>query len=945
MDPGDPAGDPAAGTRRCTGQDPLLLLQILQTLWSTRERQQLREEAWRGFAALDDPLAGLLDMLESSRGRRREGPSLEAWISHQLQCWLRAQPHPGPAQHSPRLEQLQARAVRVLTESPLSLAAPLASIFQLQDADRSCLLEHVHRLYHEGRFREAVMLGTTLKLQPELDVEKMSVPLLLQDKVALVERYVAGFPDLQRRLLALMDSWCQPGFDIKDVARQYPQVASLSLEKLSPKVLSRQVLRLQERFGMVPALCPHAATQQRLAALQHLCHKRFMEKSLSQENWADHVQVSPCPAPWGCRVLGSCLRGTGPEPPGESGQTEAFVGAGDPRPYVRACACQAGGGSPGWAACSEAEGLGGARLGLVPGRWQRPCHPNRPAELPVWPGGGRESPERCGAWARPEGGRPGPPSASTEPAGRAADVLKNAGGFHVLSSTWEPTPGKQPRATGPEASEGLVGQSPWLQEQLSQLLASLRDPGTATQCTPNPLLPEDQLPATVAAELGQLQLQGRAAEADSKPDVKEVKDRHYQLPIPRENVYLLASREDLARHEGALLQPQQVVAVDLEWTPVFVAGGRPRPSLLQVAMEGHVFLLDIQALTQPPAGQGARAFSQLVTQLLSDPSITKLGYGMAGDLQKLGTSCPALAHVEKQVLGGVDLLLVHRQMRVAGMPTPGVDGAGGLRGLSLLVQQVLGTTLDKTQQLSNWDRRPLCEEKLIYAAADAYCLLEVHQALCREPARFHLSGDLAGSQRPRHRERPGTEEPPSLQDASASAAPRQVPVAVTEATIPQVPARAFRVVCDNMLQGLARSLRCLGVDAQVLRSSEDHRRAAESSLQLVHSCQLCQAGSGNRTAKDGAVGGQGAEMVPASASLSCKSNLQEEWNTEEAEDRESKHRKDSVSHCWPEDGGGHTRKPPPAATVLPTPDRAQQPHRRAQPPTLRFQPRDPEQIT
>ncbi|XP_011904312.1 PREDICTED: uncharacterized protein LOC105580640 isoform X2 [Cercocebus atys] len=117
-----------------------------------------------------------------------------------------------------RLKQLQARAIRVLTESPPSLVAPLTSIFQLQDADRSCLLVHVHRLHQEGRFREAVMLGTTLKLQPELDVEKMSVPLLLQDKVALVERYVAGFPDLQRRLLALMDSWCQPGFDIKDVA-------------------------------------------------------------------------------------------------------------------------------------------------------------------------------------------------------------------------------------------------------------------------------------------------------------------------------------------------------------------------------------------------------------------------------------------------------------------------------------------------------------------------------------------------------------------------------------------------------------------------------------------------------------------------------------------------------------------------------------------------------
>uniref|UniRef100_A0A2K5ZXX7 Exonuclease 3'-5' domain containing 3 n=1 Tax=Mandrillus leucophaeus TaxID=9568 RepID=A0A2K5ZXX7_MANLE len=634
MDPGDPTGDPATGERHCTGQDPLLLLQALQTLWSTRERQQLQEEAWRGFAALDDPLAGLLDMLESCRGRRGEGPSLEAWISRQLQCWLQAQPCPSPAQHSLRLKQLQARAIRVLTESPPSLVAPLTSIFQLQHADRSCLLVHVHRLHQEGRFREAVMLGTTLKLQPELDVEKMSVPLLLQDKVALMERYVAGFPDLQRRLLALMDSWCQPGFDIKDVA-----------------------------------LCPNAAMWQRLAALRHLCHKRFVEKSLSQENWADHVQ-------------------------------------------------------------------------------------------------------------------------------------------------------------------GLVGQNPWLQEQLSQLLVSHGDPVTAARCAMGLSLPEERLPAAVAVELRQLSLQGRAAEADSRLEVKDVKDRYYQLPIPRENIHLLASWEDLTRYEGALLQPHQVVGVDLEWTPVFVAGGRPRPSLLQVAVEGHVFLLDVLALSQPPTGQGAQAFSRLVAQLLSDPSITKLGYGMVGDLQKLGASCPALAHVEKQILGGVDLLLVHRQMRVANMPTSGTDRAKGLRGLSLLVQQVLGTALDKTQQLSNWDRRPLCEEQLIYAAADACCLLDVHQALCREPARFHLSEDLAGSRRPRHTERPGAQKPPGLQKASASAAPRQVPVAaVAEGAAPQVPARAFRVVCDNMLQGLARSLRCLGVDARMLGNGDDHRRAAEVARQ------------------------------------------------------------------------------------------------------------------
>ncbi|XP_070374394.1 exonuclease mut-7 homolog isoform X11 [Equus asinus] len=643
-------------------QDPLLFLQALQPLWSTRElRQQLREEAWRGFAALDNPLAGLLDMLEGSRGWQGKDPSLEAWVTCELQRWLQAKPRPGRAQCSLGLKELQARAVRVLAESPPSLAGPLVSIFQLQDADRSPLLAYVRRLHQEGKFKEAVMLSTKLKLQPELDVEKMGTPLLLQDKVNLVERYVDGFPDLQRRLLVLMDSWCQPDFDIRVVARQHPKVTSLKLEKLSPKVLSRQVLHLLERFGLDPALCPNVVAQQRLAALRYLCYKRFVERSMSQENWADHVQ-------------------------------------------------------------------------------------------------------------------------------------------------------------------DLVGQNEWLQEQLLKLLTSHSDTATAAQCALDLSLPEARLPATVAAELSRLRLQ----ESSTPPRMAEApfedrRDDYYQLPVTRENVHFLASWEDLARHEEELLQPG-LVGVDLEWRPSFGTGGRPQVSLMQVAVEGHVFLLDLLVLSQT-----SQAFSQLVLRLLSDPSITKLGYGMAGDLRSLGASCPALAHVEKQLRGSLDLQQVHRQMRVVDMPAPSVDGTKGPRGLSLLVQQVLGKPLDKRQQLSNWDRRPLSEAQLVYAATDAYCLLEVYRVLCRDPTRFHLSEDLAKSLRPGRSQRPGAREQPSQQEASAL--PQQVPVAEGEDTTPEIQARAFRVVCDSMLQGLARSLRCLGVDVLVLGTGEDHRRAAEVARQ------------------------------------------------------------------------------------------------------------------
>ncbi|NXG15053.1 MUT7 Exonuclease, partial [Grallaria varia] len=630
--------------------------------------RQLEEETRRGFAGLEDPLAGLLAMLENSSDWKGKGRSLGYYITTELQLWIKE--HPAVPQSGTQLKKLQARVLGILSQCPANLLDPLISIYQLHTADRNYLLEHVSHLYLKGDYKEAAILSMKLKLQPDQDVEKMCTPLLLQDKANVVEDYVGEYPELQSKLLQILDTWCEPSFNIRDITRPYEGLSRYKPEKFNRRTLSKLVFRLLDRFNVDPALCPNVINQRHLRTLKYLFYKRFVEKTMTEENWADHVQST-------------------------------------------------------------------------------------------------------------------------------------------------------------------VGKNRWLQGHLVQLLLRHCGGHTAARWAQHWGVPMDMLPHSLAEQQPQPHTQERteeATKADSYDDSK--KKDYYQLPIPRENIHFLQTWEETLQCWKKVLQPGQVVGVDMEWKPSFGMVGKPRVALLQIAVKDEVFFLDLPRLLEVEGEK--EKLPRFIQMLYSDAAITKLGYGMSGDLSSLAATCSTLKDTEKQLHGVVDLLTVDKQ--VDGLSAEQSHEERGVRrpekGLSLLVQCVLGKPLDKTEQLSNWEKRPLREEQILYAASDAYCLLEVYERLCKDPESFGLSSDLRGSLVQKGSIKPVAKKQLNKQEALSPSGQQCQGSRVEASRGPAaVSPRQFSVVCDNMLQGLGRYLRCLGVDVHILDNEDDHRKAAEIARQ------------------------------------------------------------------------------------------------------------------
>ncbi|KAJ9174293.1 hypothetical protein P3X46_017332 [Hevea brasiliensis] len=177
------------------------------------------------------------------------------------------------------------------------------------------------------------------------------------------------------------------------------------------------------------------------------------------------------------------------------------------------------------------------------------------------------------------------------------------------------------------------------------------------------------------------------------------------------------------------LTRSSVIGLDAEWKPIRARQSTfPTVSLLQLACqlrpqlgagseEPVVFLLDLSLIPLP-------SIWELLIEVFVSPDILKLGFRFKQDLVFLSsTFCsqgcdPGFDKVEPYLdITRINHFLQHKQRE---RKTPKET-----KSLASICNEVLGISLSKELQCSDWSCRPLTEEQKTYAAIDAHCLLEI----------------------------------------------------------------------------------------------------------------------------------------------------------------------------------------------------------------------------
>ncbi|CAH0404842.1 unnamed protein product [Chilo suppressalis] len=199
---------------------------------------------------------------------------------------------------------------------------------------------------------------------------------------------------------------------------------------------------------------------------------------------------------------------------------------------------------------------------------------------------------------------------------------------------------------------------------------------------------------------------------------------YYKLKLSDDYIILIDTAEKFYDLMMSDLNECNIVSMDCEWKPCFGAK-QSQVALIQIATNNRVYLIDTLVLNKPSYSSFWYTFYK---SFLENAEIIKLGFGLEQDLKEMKASVVGLGNIKVKGEGLLDMSLLWKSLLNNGLSFPTSDENAG-NSLSYLVQTCFGLPLEKSEQCSNWELRPLRKTQIHYAALDAFVLIEIYNFL------------------------------------------------------------------------------------------------------------------------------------------------------------------------------------------------------------------------
>jgi hypothetical protein len=204
-----------------------------------------------------------------------------------------------------------------------------------------------------------------------------------------------------------------------------------------------------------------------------------------------------------------------------------------------------------------------------------------------------------------------------------------------------------------------------------------------------------------------------------------ITEQVYELSIDKSKVVIIETIDEF-RKTIHLLQKYKMISFDTEWKPSI--SEENDVSLIQLGTRDGVYLIDVITLVQNRMSD--EDWSMLGRNIFNNNEILKLGFAHSTDISML-MKFEALEIHDFQKSPHSYLDLQGLWQKVSTIPEFKFPFHQDVTSFSLsnLVKLCFGKKLDKSNQFSNWQQRPLRNEQISYAALDAYCLLEIYDVI------------------------------------------------------------------------------------------------------------------------------------------------------------------------------------------------------------------------